>query len=70
MNGHNCIPIVLRVLWRNTILTVLTPSCGRKDGVSEALEQVSGQFPKHHLKNLLRIVKAMLERENIFRSTV
>jgi hypothetical protein len=41
-----------------------------KDGVCEALEQVFGKFPKHHLKILLRIVKAMLERENIFKSTV
>jgi len=41
-----------------------------KDGVCEALEQVFGQFPKHHLKIWLRIVKAMLERENIFKPTV
>jgi hypothetical protein len=41
-----------------------------KDGVCEALEHVFGQFPKHHLKILLRIVKAMLERENIFKPTV
>lgn len=41
-----------------------------KDGVCEALEQVFGQFPKHHLKILLRIVKVMLERENIFKPTV
>jgi hypothetical protein len=34
-----------------------------KDGVCEALEQVFGQFPKHRLKILLRIVKAMLERK-------
>jgi uncharacterized Fe-S radical SAM superfamily protein PflX len=41
-----------------------------KDGVCEALEEVFGQFPKRHLKILLRIVKAMLERENIFKPTV
>jgi len=41
-----------------------------KDGVCEALEEVFGQLPKHHLKILLRIVKAMLERENIFKPTV
>ena len=41
-----------------------------KDCVCEAPEQVFGQFPKHHLKILLRIVKAMLEKENIFKYTV
>jgi hypothetical protein len=39
------------------------------DGVCEAPEQVFCQFPKHHLKILLRIVKAILERENIFKPT-
>jgi hypothetical protein len=74
MNGHNCIPIALRGFWRDVILNVHAPSCGwrgdTKDGVCEVLEQVFGQFPRHHLKILLRIVKAMLERENIFKPTV
>lgn len=41
----------------------------QKDSVCEALEQVFGQFPKHHITVLL-IVNTFLEKENIFKPTV
>jgi hypothetical protein len=41
----------------------------QKDSVCEALEQVFGQFPKHHITILL-IVKTFLGKENIFKPTV
>ena len=41
-----------------------------KDSVYEKLQQVFNQFPKYHIKTVLRNFSAKLGRENIFKLAI
>jgi len=70
MNGHNCISIVLRVFWRDVILTVLTPSCRRKGwykglclwGARAGVRSV----PKAPLKNFVKNCQSYVREGKYF----
>jgi len=67
--------IVLIERWFNIIvLNVYAPSEEKSDDAKESfyeeLEQVFGNFPKHHIKIMLGDINAKLGRENIFKPTI
>ena len=67
--------VVLRGRWCNIIvLNVHLPSQEKgddsKDSFNEELEKGFDHFPKYHLKIILRVFNAKVERENIFKPTI
>jgi hypothetical protein len=65
----------LRGRWCNIIvLNVHAPSEEKsddtKDSIYEESEQVFDHFPEHHMKILLGVFSAKMERENIFNPTI
>ena len=67
--------IVLRVCWRNIIVVNVHAQSEEKVMSQnivfyEELEQVFDHFPKYHMKILLGIFNAKVERDNIFKPTI